>query len=343
MRLIGPELELLVISPGGVGSTFLIEFLGRFVRTNSPSDCDALKHAPVPPLSLNPGLRIIYVFGDPLLATISLFRRGYHAVQSRKMQRGAWRDGPSIHWNASLEEYAAAGRDGFAYERHWRNYARKYLTNPTLFVRYECVWNHLPELLHFAGIARSRAGEFPRPRERAASVETISEQVLSRLETIHGDWRRKVDGFPDFEIRAPRSRVLPASRCAGAAILASLRRLAQKRNQPRPPLPEGDRESFAIAGIAGTDADALIRIGAQDGRRFVGLEGMSEPGPDVVIPADFARRTITLGDEILHARGILDVESLMKFLRIRFAICDEAGALPVLLVRGGRTFLNWFE
>ena len=68
------DLEVLVVSTGGVGTTTLIEHLSKFVTVNDPDDIDGLKHSPLPNLQAT---RTIYLYGDIRRSTQSLRRRGY--------------------------------------------------------------------------------------------------------------------------------------------------------------------------------------------------------------------------------------------------------------------------
>jgi len=75
--------DVLVSSFGGVGTTFLMKFLNQNLSVNCPNDRDHLKHALYPPISPSPNLKAIYVFGDPIEAAISLFRRNFMLLRSK--------------------------------------------------------------------------------------------------------------------------------------------------------------------------------------------------------------------------------------------------------------------
>ena len=73
---------VLIISPGGVASTALIEHISRFVMTNSPGDRDGLKHRLHPPSNAQ---KVILITGEPREVASSLRRRGYLGIHSAKM------------------------------------------------------------------------------------------------------------------------------------------------------------------------------------------------------------------------------------------------------------------
>ena len=73
---------VLIVSPGGVASTALIEHISRFVLTNSPGDTDGLKHRLYPPSNAR---KAILITGEPREVASSLRRRGYLGIHSAKM------------------------------------------------------------------------------------------------------------------------------------------------------------------------------------------------------------------------------------------------------------------
>lgn len=79
------EVENLVISPGGVGTTFLMLHLEKFIKLNSPHDVDGIKHLPVLPKSWIDTKRILFLTGDYKDISFSLRRRGWIGIQSAKL------------------------------------------------------------------------------------------------------------------------------------------------------------------------------------------------------------------------------------------------------------------
>lgn len=72
----------LIISPGGVGTTFLLEWCRKFTDVNCPYDTDGLKHLSTPKGVERP---IIFIYGDPVEITDSISRRGWLKHQARKI------------------------------------------------------------------------------------------------------------------------------------------------------------------------------------------------------------------------------------------------------------------
>lgn len=81
------EPRFLVVSPGGVGTTFLIKYLAGFVATNAHDDRDGLKHWPRPPTgdALAKLPPILFVTGNPDTIVASIARRGWLTEQSSKL------------------------------------------------------------------------------------------------------------------------------------------------------------------------------------------------------------------------------------------------------------------
>jgi len=193
------SLEFCVVSAGGVATTQLLaHFVGR--RTvNSPRDEDSLKHLPVPGVSFNPAFRYIYLFGDPVPAIVSLFRRGYHTLQARKLQRGF--PGPRPGLRMTIDEYAAGGRDLFGFERHFDNYFERHLIHPTLFLRYEALWENLPAIGDFLQTDEDEFSGFA-PRCRRSSEKCApAPAVLDQLRAIYKPFTKRLDALPDTFVR----------------------------------------------------------------------------------------------------------------------------------------------
>lgn len=74
----------LVAAAGGVGSTELSNFLTQAgLRCNLVTDQDALRHVHTPPAHLGSTTQVVYLFGDPLAAVASHYRRNHALHQVR--------------------------------------------------------------------------------------------------------------------------------------------------------------------------------------------------------------------------------------------------------------------
>lgn len=81
-------LEAIIVSPGGVASTAIMEYVGQFVHVNSPGDRDTLKHRPKPPGLSSKEIPVLLITGDSDSIIASLYRRGYFPHQAIRL--GCW-------------------------------------------------------------------------------------------------------------------------------------------------------------------------------------------------------------------------------------------------------------
>ena len=188
-------------SYGGVGTTFLISFLRRFAQTNDPEDRDGFKHSPLPPISLNANTRFIYVYGDPRVATVSLFRRKYHHVQSLKLQKWGRTTCSPIPESMTLEAYVSAGVDGFNFRTHFLNWYETYLLHPTLFMKYEALFQNVEPLVEFLNLPHSAVDEFPAFQKRSSQIDDLPRSTAEALNTMYGPFAEELDRLPDVEVR----------------------------------------------------------------------------------------------------------------------------------------------
>ena len=164
--------KLLIISAGGIGTTTAISEFHKIpeLEANCASDSDGMKHLPYNRLvaehahQLTDVKRILYLWGNPMHAVASLYRRGYQVTQAMKTRSEPFSDG-SFGKVASergvprtIEAYAASKHDIFQMQKH----IESYLTNrnntgfrPALaFLQMERKTEHLDKLAHFLGVPR---------------------------------------------------------------------------------------------------------------------------------------------------------------------------------------------
>ena len=196
------NVDVVVASFGGVGTTFLCDFLSQYRKTNDSHDADGIKHSPLPPITRNSSTRFVYVFGDPVDAAVSLFRRGFHAEQSRKLQRYAVNP-VALPREMSVDDYAQAGVDRFLFERHFMNWYSTWLRVPTLFLRYEAVFDNKQAILDFLNLPAEAMNAFPQKRERSTSSIQLSAETSGGLESMYGGLRKILADVADAEVRQP--------------------------------------------------------------------------------------------------------------------------------------------
>lgn len=191
-----------VSSFGGVGTTLLQGFLADAgVSMPTERDCGPWKHMPVPPTDeqVDEDFRVIYVFGDPAEAVVSVFRRGLADFHIRRMlgPLGAWPDG------ATLAEYLAFPDDPFRTAAHfdaWWGASRRY---PILFVRYDDLWERIDEVVEFVGLPAALARTFPARRARQSRVSLLPTSFKAGLDNHFGALGARLGELDGLDIHRP--------------------------------------------------------------------------------------------------------------------------------------------
>lgn len=191
------SIEVLVVSSGGVGTTFLMDAIAKHRKINTARKIDGYKHLPIPPISFNKNLKVVYVFGDPIMASISLFRRKYQHTQSRWVQK--YHDpGFIIPQDMTLDEYATNQKDGFLFKEHFDNWLNKYPMYPTMFIKYEELYQSLDALVSFLDLPPSFLENFPKKRARKSSIDKLSANTVQGLERLHAAYQKEVHQLPSY-------------------------------------------------------------------------------------------------------------------------------------------------
>jgi len=194
-----PDIETLIVSAGGVGTTFLIKAIGAYKKTNDPDNLDGYKHLPIPPISKNQSLKVIYIFGDPLVATVSLFRRKYHRTQSAVMQKFR-KEKVLLPLDLSLQEYVAQGKDRLFFGPHFNHWVLRFPFYDTLFIHYDVLFDHLKEIRDFLDLPASFIENFPPKKDRASSLDQLDATTLEGLENMYGYLVEQFQQLPSFFI-----------------------------------------------------------------------------------------------------------------------------------------------
>lgn len=203
-RYVPARIKALTVSPGGSGTTLLMDFLAAHTVSNDPGDRDGLKHFAGPLLPLNPRCRVIYIYGDPVEMCISLFRRGYASHQSVKLTRRLVSVAAPVTANESIEAFARQGIDRLGFNAHfhrWLNTPRPY---EVAFVRYDALWKSLPQVLKFLRLDPELARRFPARLDRHRA-DHLAAETIHRLEEIYAPLRREMAALGDFHL-SPATR-----------------------------------------------------------------------------------------------------------------------------------------
>ena len=191
-----------ITSFGGSGTTMMYKFL-EDNHVNVPSDGhDWLpwKHLPAPPDDnrVKDGFRALYIFSNPMNAVMSVFRRGYQHwhVQNMNMtdEYSAWDN----RWN--LHDYVEQGEDHFRMANQYYNWTHAKRSYPILLLKFDVLWERLPEVAAFLGLPSEKLSYFPKRRERQSDWTTQPLHVRQGLERMYGELGKDIDAAPDLKI-----------------------------------------------------------------------------------------------------------------------------------------------
>ena len=148
--IVDPKIDVVVSSFGGVMSSILINWIKKYKNTNSGDNNDNLKHALYPPLGTNPSLRLVYIFDDPILSVLSLFRQQSSRINklghSLFVARHCWhmsrehclwfqKKGKLQKDLGSLEAYLRSDFGALPLCQQFQNWRTEPILHPILFVR----------------------------------------------------------------------------------------------------------------------------------------------------------------------------------------------------------------
>jgi hypothetical protein len=151
-----------ITSHGGTGTTMLYDFLENY-SVDVPQDPSRWKHLPEPPTDseVRQGFRALYLFGNPINAVLSVFRRDYQRWHFRNMT------GDFDGWNEDLEHlsrFLDQESDPFEMQKHFHAWTTADRSYPIMLLQFDALWDNLPELFSFFGLPYRLQAEFPERR-----------------------------------------------------------------------------------------------------------------------------------------------------------------------------------
>lgn len=195
---------LQVSSFGGAGTTMLLEFFAA-QRATIPDpkkgNWACWKHMKVPPAdrTVPDGFRAIYVIGDPRDAVLSVFRRGYQHSHLQQMEGRVYR----WDYRSGLENYLDRQEDIFGFAAHFNHWTQSKRHYPIMIIKYEAIWEYLPQLVTFARLPLSCVDQFPPKRERQSSWRNCPAATVSRLNALLQPLADRIDRYPACTILSP--------------------------------------------------------------------------------------------------------------------------------------------
>lgn len=191
------EIDVLIVSIGGVSTSNLANKLKNTVKLNRPSDKDHIKHINYDfngdRLRLFKPKKIIYVVGDCINALYSLFRRGYHWYQIKKLTNGKNKLPNNIK---TVKDYLnfCGTKDLFMFEEHflsWYN-QKEY---PIIFINSRKIYQpfNIKKLCNFLNIGDINLGELKKRNSNWKEQPISDKNKLIKIYGKFNDFLLKLD------------------------------------------------------------------------------------------------------------------------------------------------------
>jgi hypothetical protein len=199
--VVSKQIDVLVTSAGGVGTSFLINTLvNEFgLSVNDETNGDDLKHHPWPP---SPDLRdidiksAIFVYDDPVDAVASLYRRGFAGPQAAIISN---RNCKANDFPQSMAEFIRKGGNLFPFREFYLNWLHQPTAFPVAFVRLSDLWDHLPELCAFLNQPIKQCIQaFPPKKPRKS---TVTDQDRAAIGRAYQQLSLEYDAVPRFMVK----------------------------------------------------------------------------------------------------------------------------------------------
>ena len=130
-------------------------------------------------------------------AVLSVFRRDYQKWHLPNM-RNDITEPADDDW--TLAEFLERGVDEFRMAKHFHSWTRADRSYPILLLKFDALWERLPEVFAFLGLPSAARDDFPERRERHSDWTDQPEPVQQQLKEMYGDLRQEVDAAPALRI-----------------------------------------------------------------------------------------------------------------------------------------------
>lgn len=224
-----PNVPRVIVTFGGCGSKFIVKQL--YPGADVPSLNAAHSHWRIPPVKIQKGQKILYVFGDPRNAIISFFQRRtsltrLHGFVDRSPQRQAnakashqkgWvkkalynleTDSGPLNENWDLGAFLNHGLDLFRLEEHFDNWAFSLLPYQVVFCRYESILQHWEQLCEIMAVPPL---PLPSLQKRRADWKALPPGQQAQINEIYGGLARRLESYPGLFVANGQGQLLDTS------------------------------------------------------------------------------------------------------------------------------------
>lgn len=144
-------MDVLVVGAGGNGQTYFMQFLNKNkIITNKCGDEDRLKHASCPSKIKNKNIKkCIFIYNEPMQSIMSHYRRGWAAIQMRKLGNPQKLSNPPINklYTLTIDE----NEDVFGIKHQFDNWINADVNYPILFLNFTDILESKDILNKFIG------------------------------------------------------------------------------------------------------------------------------------------------------------------------------------------------
>lgn len=191
-----PLPDVYVSSYSGTGTRMLCCFIQQHMRLNSQPH---VRHGC--PGKSSPHDRAIYLYGDPIAAVLSFYRR-YQEYCTKFVERHYRNLDVPGKYPESFEDYLQWGHDAFGLESHYDKYVNSQPAAGLVAVRFDDMWGHLDEIFKFLRLP-TRASDFPEKRARRSKREALTPAQVQILETYFSGLLQKQAAMPAVHYVSP--------------------------------------------------------------------------------------------------------------------------------------------
>ena len=215
-ELTTPQYDLTLISSmGATASTNFIGWCARRLETNCQYNSEGLpapgpganpkglKHRISPPSSDDPYVprgaiikRAVFIFDSPYNIIPSLFNRRIahgHAIAITGKNPGH---------NNDIGRFADQNNDSFGFHEQFFNWTVASTSYSRLIVRFDAIWDFVPEILEFLEIGMDQKAYFLPDRrvQRKSSLRDISCGQRRAIKSIYADLHTRIMEYPDLNL-----------------------------------------------------------------------------------------------------------------------------------------------
>ena len=206
----------IVCSFGGCGSKLLVKELATYIGAKDYGTYHSHIRSPGDKFSSN-YQKIIYLHCNPAQAVFSFFERRkvltekHGFVPTIRPGSKDWVskhcsnvDGKSDSFNSNwgLDEYLDNGEDLLLLASFVSSWLKFSEYREVLFLRYETLWENLPNLAQFVNYDLKFCENFASQKERVSYKDVLTEMQQEKLESMYLSTKQSLDTLDDFFISA---------------------------------------------------------------------------------------------------------------------------------------------